>query len=62
MGVRRGYWELIAVGGCGPWSLFTLMSARLVLIVVLVIDGLACIVGDDGAQALMYMDGGGGCC
>ena len=50
------------MGGRGPWSPFTLVSARLVLVVVLVIDGLACVVGDDGAQASMYADGGGGCC
>ena len=50
------------MGGRGPWSLFTLVSTRLVLIVVPVIYGLAYVVGDDGAHASMCMDGGGGCC
>ena len=48
------------MGGHGPWSPFTLVNAQVVLVVVLIIDGLACVVGDDGAQASMYTDGGGG--
>ena len=49
-------------GGRGPWSSFTLVSAWLDLVVVLVIDGVACVVGDDGAHASMCVDGGGGHC
>ena len=50
------------MGGPGSWSPFALVSARLVLAVVLVIDGLACVVGNDGAHTSMCVDRGGGCC
>ena len=46
-------------GGSGPWSLFVLVSARLFLVVLLVIGGPS-VVGGDGAHSSMCMDGGGG--
>ena len=58
----EGVMELVIVGGPGSWSPFALVSARLVLIVILVIDGLVCIAGDDGAHASMCVDRGSGCC
>ena len=41
-------------GGRGPWSPSAL--------VVLVIEGLARVGGDDGAHTSMCVDGRGGCC
>ena len=46
----EGVMELVVMGGPGSWLPFALVSARLVLVVVLVIDGLACVVGDDGVH------------
>ena len=49
-------------GGRGPWSPFALVSAQPILVVVLVIDGVACVVGDDDAHASMCVDDRGGRC
>ena len=49
-------------GGCGPWLPFALVSAQPVLVVVLVIDGVACVVGNDDVHVLMCMDGHGDRC
>ena len=52
VGVSNGSSSPFVHGGCGLWSPFVLVSARLVLIVVLTIGGLW-VVSRDGAHSSM---------
>ena len=61
VGVSNGSLSLFMCGDHGLWSLFVLVSAQLVLVVVLAIGG-PWAVGGDGVHLSMCVDGGGGHC
>ena len=52
VGVSNGSSSPFVRGGRGPWSLFVLVSARLVFIIVLAIGG-PWVVSGDGAHSSM---------